>query len=40
VIGILGVTDGLDDRYLERWVERLELGDEWAKVRRALESPP
>jgi hypothetical protein len=37
VIGILTVTDRLDYRYLERWVERLELGDLWAKVRRELE---
>jgi hypothetical protein len=37
VIGILTVSDRLDYRYLERWVERLELGDLWAKVRSALE---
>ena len=37
VIGILTVTAGLDRRYVERWVERLELGDVWAKVRTALE---
>jgi len=37
VIGILSVSDGLDRHYVERWVERLELGDVWAKVRGALE---
>jgi hypothetical protein len=37
VIGILAITNKLDDRYVERWVERLQLGDVWAKVRRALE---
>lgn len=37
VIGILGVTDTLDSRYVERWVERLGLADVWAKVQTALE---
>ena len=38
VVGILAVTHTLDDRYVEQWVARLELGDVWATVRRAREA--